>query len=135
MRRRRAVKRKILPDTRYNSRQVAKFINMIMREGKKSVAERIVYRSFELLREKTKKDNTLEVFQKAVDNVRPVLEVKSKRVGGATYQVPVDVKRERGITLALGWIRNFARQRKGKPMEECLAEELFDAYKGIDLSV
>jgi len=100
-----------------------------MSMGKKSLAERIVYNAFDIAAERSKKP-PLEIFQKAVDNVRPLLEVKSKRVGGATYQVPIEVRTDRGLTLALRWIKAFARQRKGKSMEECLASELLDAYKG-----
>ncbi|MFH1094394.1 MAG: 30S ribosomal protein S7 [Candidatus Omnitrophota bacterium] len=129
MRRRRAVKRQIQPDPKYNSILVTKLVNMVMSKGKKSVAERIVYSSFEVLEEKTSK-NALEVFKKALDNARPLLEVKARRVGGATYQVPMEIRQDRGTIVALRWIRNFARARKGKPMEEKLAQELLDAYKG-----
>ena len=124
MRRRRAAKRKIIPDPKYNSILVAKFINMVMRKGKKSTADRIVYRCFDLLCERTKQQDPIELFKKAVDNARPLLEVKPRRVGGATYQVPVEVKPERGTT-----IRNFARLKKGRPMEEKLADEILAAYK------
>lgn len=129
MRRRRAVKRQIQPDPKYNSILVTKLVNMVMSKGKKSVAERIVYSSFAVLEEKTNK-NALEVFKKALDNARPLLEVKARRVGGATYQVPIEIRADRGTIVALRWIRNFARARKGKPMEEKLAQELLDAYKG-----
>lgn len=130
MRRRRAEKREILPDPKYNSKLVSKFINIVMLKGKKSLAERIVYKMLELVSERSGKKDPLEVFQKAVDNVRPVLEVKPRRVGGATYQVPVEVKQERGISIAIRWIRNFAKQKKGKPMEERLTEGILEAYKG-----
>ena len=100
-----------------------------MTQGKKAVAEGIVYRCFDILAEKTGK-NALEVFQKALDNARPQLEVKPRRIGGATYQVPIDVKPERGISIAMRWVRNFARVKKGKPMEIRLADEMLDAYKG-----
>jgi len=129
MRRRRAEKRQILPDPKYKNVTVAKFINIVMTRGKKAVAEKVVYKSFAILAEKTGK-NALEVFQKAMDNARPQLEVKPRRIGGATYQVPIDVKPERGISIAMRWIRNFARSKKGKPMEIKLADELLDAYKG-----
>ncbi len=128
MRKQRAPKRDVAPDAKYNSKVVASFINMIMKKGKKSLAERIVYRSFDIVNEKLKKD-PLEVFQKAVENVRPLLEVKSRRVGGATYQVPVDVNSRRGATLALRWMRNYARAKSGRPMEQKLADEIIDAYK------
>ena len=130
MRRRRAVKRKVIPDPKYNSALVTKFVNMLMTKGKKSKAERIVYRCFNLLCERTKIEDPLEVFKKAIENARPLLEVKPRRVGGATYQVPVEVRPDRGTTIALMWIRNFARSKKGKPMEVKLADELMEAYKG-----
>lgn len=102
-------------------------INMFQWDGKKATSEKIVYEAFDILKEKTHK-NPLEIFQKALENVRPLLEVKSRRVGGATYQVPVDVRPDRGVTLALRWIRDFARQKKGRAMQLKLADELMDAY-------
>ncbi len=129
MRRRRAEKRTVVPDPKYKNQTVARFINIIMTRGKKSVAEKIVYKCFDILAEKTTKP-ALEVFQKALDNVRPLLEIKPRRIGGATYQVPVEVRSERGISIAMRWVRNFARAKKGKPMEIKLADELLDAYKG-----
>jgi small subunit ribosomal protein S7 len=129
MRRRRAEKREILPDPKYKNVTVSKFINILMERGKKSTAEKILYRCFDSLAEKTGKP-ALEVFLKALDNARPQLEVKPRRIGGATYQVPIDVKSERGVSIAMRWIRNFARTKKGKPMELKLADELLDAYKG-----
>src|SRR3989338_1464273 len=129
MRRRRAEKRIIVPDPKYKSVTVAKFMNIIMERGKKSVAEHIVYKCFDILAEKTGKP-ALEVFQKALDNSRPLLEVKPRRIGGATYQVPIDVKQERGISIAMRWVRNFARTKKGKPMEIKLSDEILAAYKG-----
>jgi len=135
MRRSRATKRKILPETKYNNLVVAKFINMIMLDGKKSIAEKIVYNSLELVAQKTGKEDPIEVFQKAVDNVKPRVEVKSRRIGGATYQVPIEVSQERSLTLALRWIRDYSRSKKGKPMEERLAGEILDAYKKDGLSV
>ena len=130
MRRRRAEKRKILPDPKYNSELVTKFINIIMREGKRSTAEKIVYGSFEKLMKKTSEADAMKAFQKAIDNVRPRLEVKPRRIGGATYQVPIEVRTERGISIALRWLKNFARAKKGRTMTEKLADELFSAYKG-----
>lgn len=127
MRRRRAPKRKINPDPRFSDILVSKLINIVMERGKKSIAEGIVYGAFDILKEKTGKDS-LEVFKHAVDNVRPLLETKSRRVGGATYQIPVTVRPERGNTLALRWIRTYARGRKGKPMRIKLAEEILDSY-------
>lgn len=134
MRKGRAKKRKVLPDLKYDSKIVTKFISMIMLKGKRSLAEKIVYRSFALLQEQTKEE-PLKVFQKALDNTRPLLEVKSRRVGGATYQVPIEVRADRSVNLALRWIIGFARQKKGKPMEERLASELIDAYKGTGVAV
>lgn len=127
MRRRRAKKRDILPDPRFSDLLVAKLINIVMERGKKSTAESIVYGAFDILKEKTGKE-PLEVFKKSIDNVRPLLETKSRRVGGATYQVPVSVRPERGNTLALRWMRTFARGRKGKPMRTKLADEIMDGF-------
>ena len=127
MRRRRAPKRRILPDPKYKNLQVAKMINIILERGKKSLAERILYGSFDIVKEKTGKD-PLDVFKQALDNARPLLETKSRRVGGATYQVPVSVKPERGASLAMRWLRMFARDRQGKPMREKLAEEILNAF-------
>lgn len=129
MRRRRAEKRQIIPDPKYKNANVSRFVNIIMECGKKSVAERIVYKSFDILAEKTGKPS-IEVFQKALDNVRPLLEIKPRRIGGATYQIPIEVRSERGLSIAMRWLRNFARTKKGKPMEIKLADELLDAYKG-----
>ena len=129
MRRRRAEKRTVIPDPKYKNATVSRFINVIMKEGKKAVAERIVYRCFDIMAEKTGKP-PMEVFQKAMDNARPLLEIKPRRIGGATYQVPIEVRPERGASIAMRWIRNFARTKKGKPMEIKLADELLDAYKG-----
>lgn len=129
MRRRRAEKRQVVPDPKYKNVTVARFINIIMTRGKRSTAERIVYKCFDILGQKTGKPS-LEVFQKALDNSRPLLEVKPRRIGGATYQIPIEVKSERGMSIAMRWIRNFARTKKGKPMEVKLADEMLDAYKG-----
>lgn len=127
MRRRRAARRELLADPKYNNKIVSKMINMFQWDGKKATSEKIIYEAFDILKEKTHK-NPLEIFQKALENVRPLLEVKSRRVGGATYQVPVDVRPDRGVTLALRWIRDFARQKKGRAMQLKLADELMDAY-------
>ena len=129
MRRRRAEKREIIPDPKYKSAIVSRFMNIIMMQGKKSKAEHIVYRCFDILAEKTGKP-ALEVFQKALDNARPLVEIKPRRIGGATYQIPIEVRSERGISIAMRWVRNFARVKKGKPMEIKLADELLDAFKG-----
>ena len=127
MRRRRAKKREIDPDPIYHDLVVSKLINIVLQKGKKNVAEKIVYGALSVLKEKTGK-NPLDVFKQAVENVRPLLETKSRRVGGATYQVPVSVRPDRSNTLALRWMRTFAKQRKGKPMMIKLAEEMLDAY-------
>jgi small subunit ribosomal protein S7 len=129
MRRRKAEKRRVLPDPKYKSELVSKFINIVMERGKKAIAERIVYDAFASLQEKTGKKDALELFGQVLDNIRPMLELKSRRVGGATYQVPIEVTHARGITIAMRWLRNFARLRKGGPMSTRLANELFDAYQ------
>ena len=127
MPRRRIVnRRETLPDPRYRDRQVARFMNVLMREGKKSVAERIVYDSLELV-EKRSNDEALKTFKRALENVRPRVEVKSRRVGGATYQVPVEIRGDRGTALAMRWIIQSARSRSGKSMQEKRAAELMDA--------
>lgn len=130
MRRRQAEKREVLAEPKFNSKVVAKFINMLMLKGKKAVAEKLVYGAFDIVKQQLNEPDALKVFHKAIDNVRPHLEVKPRRVGGATYQVPVEVKQQRGVSIALRWIRDFARARKGKPMKEKLAEEIIAAYKG-----
>jgi len=125
-RRRVATKREILPDPKYNDKLVAKFINKMMWDGKKSLAESIFYRSLELIQKRTKQD-PLEVFKKALENVKPVIETKSRRVGGSNYQVPVEVRPERRISLGMKWLITFARSRPEKSMVERLASELIDA--------
>jgi len=127
-RRRRAERRALLPDPRYNSQLVSKTINYIMRRGKKSVAEHIVYGALDTIREKMQED-PLEVLVRAVDNIKPRVEVRSRRVGGSTYQVPVEVSRQRQLALALRWLIQFSKGRKGMPMGRALAAELMDAYK------
>jgi small subunit ribosomal protein S7 len=129
MRRRRAEKRKIVGDPKYNSDLVSRFISILMVDGKKTIAENIIYNALDILKEKTQDESSVKALNKAVDNVRPRLEVKSRRVGGATYQVPTDVTPARGTSLAMRWIRDYARNKKGKPMEIKLAEELVSAYK------
>jgi len=125
-RRREVAKRQILPDLKYKDKLVAKFINTIMEGGKKSTAERIMYGAFELIQDRFKND-PLETFRKALDNVKPKLEVKSRRVGGATYQVPVEVRPERRVALAMRWLVNYSRGRGEKTMRERLASEFVDA--------
>ncbi len=135
MRRRRAIRREVLPDPKFNNKTVSRFVNMLMLQGKKWNAEKIVYGSLDIVTQKTQKTDAIEVLTKAIDNVRPLLELKSRRVGGATYQIPVEVKGDRGVSLALRWIRNAARARKGKPMEQRLADEILDAYHGQGTAV
>ena len=135
MRRRRPDKREILPDPLYGDLLVAKFINNIMNKGKKSLAEKIFYRSIEKIEASTKSDDGLEIFKKAINNVSPMLEVKSKRIGGATYQVPIEVSQKRKIALAMRWIIGFAKARKGDTMSDRLSAELIAAYKNEGSSV
>lgn len=127
-------KRKVPADPVYNNKVVTKLINQVMLDGKKSIAEKIVYGAFEIIREKTGKD-PVEVFEQAMKNVMPVLEVKARRVGGATYQVPVEVRHDRRQTLAIRWLTSFAREREGKTMKEKLAKEIMDAAAGTGAAV
>ena len=127
-RRREVPKRQVQPDALYNSGLVSKFINVVMKRGKKNTAETAVYRAFDKLRERTQED-PLKIFKKAVDNVKPSLEVKSRRVGGSNYQVPVEVRHERRTSLSLRWLVSYARARPEKGMIEKLAAELMDAAK------
>ena len=129
MRKRRAEKRYIKPDPKYNDVLVAKFINYLMWDGKKTVARDVLYGSFDIIGKRTK-ENPLEVFKKAVNNVQPMIEVRSRRVGGATYQVPMEVRPERRIALAFRWLRNYSRDRKEKTMADRLAGEIIAASKG-----
>ncbi len=125
-RRREVPKREVAPDPNYHDRQVAKFTNVIMRKGKKSVSESVVYGAFDIVENRTKEE-PLKIFKRALDNVRPRVEVKSRRVGGATYQVPIEVRPERGTALAMRWLIQGARARSGKSMREKMAAELIDA--------
>jgi len=125
-RRREIQKRRILPDPKYGDRLVAKFINDLMRKGKKSTAEQICYGAFSIMEDKTKED-PLKLFKKALDNVKPVVEVKSRRVGGATYQVPVEVRQERRVALGMRWLIIYSKDRAEKTMREKLAGEFMDA--------
>jgi len=125
-RRREVQKRKIVPDPKYGDRIVAKFINDLMRQGKKSTAERICYGAFKVIEERAKED-PLKLFKKALDNIKPVVEVKSRRVGGATYQVPVEVRPERRVALGMRWLINYSKDRGEKTMNEKLAGEILDA--------
>lgn len=135
MRRRQAPKRELIPDIKYNSELVARLINTIMQSGKKSVAQSIVYGAFDTIQAKKKDIEPMEVFLQALENVKPKLEVKSRRVGGATYQVPIDVEPARQVALAMRWITTYARGRKGKSMRESLASELLDAFDNTGSSV
>ena len=130
MRRRKAQEKVILADPKYNSKIIAKFMNMVMFDGKKAIAEKLVYCAFDIVLKNLNEQDILKVFYKALDNARPRLEVKPRRVGGATYQVPIEVRQERGTSIALRWIRDFAQNRKGKAMQEKLADEIIAAYKG-----
>ncbi|MBI3802909.1 MAG: 30S ribosomal protein S7 [Nitrospirae bacterium] len=125
-RRRVAAKREILPDLKFGDRLIAKFINMLMRQGKRSIAEGICYSALDVIKQKSGSD-PIKVFKAAIDNVKPMVEVKSRRVGGASYQVPVEIRQNRRTTLALRWITLYAKQRSGRSMEEKLAAELLDA--------
>ena len=129
-----AVRREIAPDFVYNNRLVTQLINKVMLDGKKSLAERIVYGAFDIVAEKSGGD-PVATFRKAMDNVRPTLEVKPKRVGGATYQVPMEVNSRRSTALAIRWIVNYSRDRKEKTMVERLANEILDASNGVGASV
>ena len=129
-RRRRVAKEETPPDPRYNNRLVQKMINMFMFDGKKSVSERVIYDAFDLLKKNAGTNDVITVFHKAIENIRPHVELKARRVGGATYQIPLEVRHERGLSLALRWLRTSSRSRKGAPMSKRLADELLSAYKG-----
>jgi len=127
-------KHKIAPDGVYNDVTISQFINKVMKDGRKTIAQRIVYDAFAIIKEKTKKD-PLEVFRLAIENASPLLEVKPKRVGGATYQVPMEVRGERKLALATKWILDGARGKKGKPMAEKLSQELIDAANNEGIAI
>jgi small subunit ribosomal protein S7 len=133
-RRRQAIKRPILPDPIYNSELLAKFVNVIMLGGKKSTAEKVVYAAVDMLAERTKSE-PLMAFEKALNNVKPLLQVKSRRVGGATYQVPVEVTPERANALAMRWVVMYSRKKSGMPFSKKLANELTDAFNNTGASV
>ena len=130
MRRRSIFKQETAPDPRYNNRLVQRLINAMMRDGKKSIAETIVYDAFDNLKKNVGTNDVLTVFHKAIENVRPHVELKARRVGGATYQIPIEVRHDRSMALALRWLRNSARAKKGAPMAKRLSDELLSAYKG-----
>ena len=135
MRRRRPEKREILPDPLYGDLVVAKFINNLMKKGKKSLAEKIFYQSIEKIKKQGKVDDGIELFKKALDNVAPMLEVKSKRIGGATYQVPIEISEGRRMALAMRWIISYSKSRKGQTMADRLAAELIAAANNDGSSV
>ena len=130
MRKRRAVKRDVLPDPLYNSKVVTKLINAVMNDGKRGTASKILYEAFDIIKEQTKAD-PMETFNKAMENISPSLEVKSRRVGGSNVQVPIEVSETRKQTLALRWLVNYARLRPGKGMANKLAAEIMDAANGV----
>ena len=134
MRKRRAVKRDVLADPIYNSKLVTKIINTIMKDGKKGIAQTILYDAFDMVKEKTGED-PMEIFNKALTNIKPALEVKSRRVGGANYQVPIEVKANRSQALAMRWLVQYARLRGGHSMSENLANEIIDASNGVGAAV
>jgi small subunit ribosomal protein S7 len=133
-RRRESEKRDVLPDPKYNSKLVSRLVSVLLQEGKKSQAEKICYGAFDIMGEKTGQE-PLKVFKAAVENVKPLVEVKPRRVGGATYQVPIEVKPARKTALALRWITRYARDRKEKTMRERIAGELLDAFNNTGLSI
>lgn len=135
MRRKRNYKRDYRPDTKYSSIALARFINYVMQDGKKAVAEKVVYDAMEKLAKSSKEKDPLPVFEKALDNAAPSVEVASRRVGGANYQVPREVRADRRFVLAARWLIEAARNKKGKPMADCLAEELFAAFKNEGIAV
>lgn len=128
-RRRRAEKRKIDPDPKFQSHILSKFINKVMYQGKKSVARKIVYDALEKFAQKIKADNPVEAFEQALENAKPTLEVKSRRIGGATYQVPVEIPGDRRISMAMSWIIRFSREKVGRSMIDGLSQELADCYQ------
>lgn len=130
-----ANRREVQPDAVYNNRLVTQLINKVLLDGKKATAERIVYTAFEIVAEKSEGGDALATFKKAMDNVKPTLEVKPKRIGGATYQVPMEVNSRRSTALGIRWIVNFSRARKEKTMAERLANEILDASNGLGASV
>jgi small subunit ribosomal protein S7 len=129
-RRRQAIKRSVIPDAKFNSQLVGRLVNVIMRGGAKSVAQRIVYGALDTLAEKNPGVNSLEILQRSIENAKPRIETKPRRVGGATYQVPLEIPADRQAALAMRWIVDFADARKGVPMQQALAAELMEAYQG-----
>ena len=134
MRKRRAVKRDVLPDPIYNSKVVTKLINSLMKDGKKGIAQTILYDAFDMVKEKSNQE-PMEVFEKALANIKPAVGVKSRRVGGANYQVPIEVKADRSQALAMRWLVQYSRLRGGHSMAENLANEIIDASNGVGAAV
>ena len=134
MRKRRATKRDVLPDALYKSKVVTKLVNHIMQDGKKGTAQKIIYNAFDIVKEKTGEE-AMVVFEKAMANIKPALEVKSRRVGGSNYQVPVEVKADRAQALAFRWLAQYARLRNGRSIAENLANEIIDASNGVGATV
>lgn len=135
MRRRKAEKRQIVPDVKYNSELIGRMINTVMQRGKKSVAQNIVYGALDAVAKKKKGLEPLEIFMQALENAKPKLEVKSRRVGGATYQVPVEIEPERQTAIAMRWIRDFAASKKGQSMRDALASEILDAFENTGSTI
>ena len=135
MRKKRAPKREVLPDSRYNSELMSRLINMVMQDGKKATAEKVVYKAMDAVAKKVKDADALEVFFQALENIKPQVQVKSRRVGGATYQVPVEVAPDRQMALAMRWLITYSANRKGKPMHINLSNELVDAYNNTGSAV
>ena len=135
MRRRRAERREIQPDPKYKNLTISKFMNIVMQNGKKSIAENVVYGSLERVLKELNKTDGVEILTKALNNARPLLQLKSRRVGGATYQIPIEVREDKGIGIAMRWIRNAAQSRGGKSMKDRLADELRDAYNNQGVAV
>lgn len=133
-RRKKVYTREFEPDFKYNNVQVGRFVNYIMKDGKKTIASKIVYKAFDIIQEKTKQ-NPVEVFEAAINKVAPILEIKSKRVGGATYQVPMEVRGGRRMLLAFRWMLTAAKARKGRPMAEKLAAEIMDINNGTGAAI
>jgi small subunit ribosomal protein S7 len=133
-RRHRSSKRELIPDPKFQNREITRFVNQIMRKGKKTVAQRILYSALDEVERKSK-ENPVELFENAIENVRPQLEVKSRRVGGATYQVPMELSAERSRSLAMRWIIQFSRARKGVPLANALANELLDAHNNTGSAI
>ena len=135
MRRRRAGKRQINPDVIYNSELISMLVNRVMQRGKKAKAQAIVYTALDIIQTKLKEDNPLEIYLKAIENTKPLLELKSRRIGGANYQIPIEVNRSRQIGMALRWFVTFAQKRKGIAMSEALADEIINAYNNTGASI